>query len=134
MNCSKLMLRLGTALGSSVVAVAAFNGVAIARDNGAGVGYSPQRDVSYCSTYLTARDRGAEINVRQGPGTNYTAQHYGIRGDWIDILNRNGNSNVWMFAEDDRGDTWYQIGFPASRAYGWVREDFVHLPPAECRN
>ncbi|MEB3231242.1 MAG: hypothetical protein VKJ64_09550 [Leptolyngbyaceae bacterium] len=134
MNRSPLMARVGLALGGSLVALASLAEGAIARDNGAGIGYSSQQDVSYCSTYLTARDQGARINVRQGPGTNYESQHYGLQNDWIDILNRNGNPNEWMYAGDGQGYTWYQIGFPSSRAYGWVREDFVQLPPAECRN
>ncbi|NEQ99300.1 MAG: SH3 domain-containing protein [Cyanothece sp. SIO2G6] len=134
MNRSKLMIRVGIAFGSSLVALASLGEVAIARDNSAGIGYSSQQDVSYCSTYLTARDQGAQINVREGPGNNHGVRHYGLRNDWIDILNRNGNPNEWMYAGDERGYTWYQIGFPASRAYGWVREEFVQLPPAECRN
>lgn len=134
MKYSKPIVCLGVALGTSLATLGAWSEAAIARDNGAGIGYSSQQDVSYCSTYLTARDQGAQINVRQGPGTNYEAQHYGLRNDWVDILNRNGNPNEWMYAGDDRGYTWYQIGFPTSRAYGWVREDFVQLPPAECRN
>ena len=131
-----LHCRLGriVLLSTSVFTALTMNLVAIARDNGAGIGYSSSRDVSYCSTSLTAADRNARINVRHGPGTVYEAEHYGLFNDWVDILNENGNPNVWMSGEDNEGYSWYQIGFPASRAYGWVREDFLRFPPDECRN
>ena len=121
-------------LGTSMLTVLSMNSVAIARDTGAGVGYSSGRDVSYCSTSLTANERTAQINVRHGPGTVYEAEHYGLVNDWVDILNREGNPNVWMSGQDSDGYSWYQIGFPESRAYGWVREDFLQFPPGECRN
>lgn len=50
-------------------------------------------------------------------------------GDYL-----NGNPRDWMSAQDGQGFTWYQVGFPSSRAYGWVRGDFVSLPPAQCRD
>lgn len=134
MKSIRSVVRLGLIWGASLVATLSLGNAAIARDRGAGIGYSSARDVSYCSTTLTAQDEGARINIRQGPGTGYEAQHYGIEGDWIDILNRNGNPDWWMDAEDNQGYIWYQIGFSSSRAYGWVREDFVELPPIECRN
>ncbi|MEM9212944.1 MAG: hypothetical protein AAGD25_01075 [Cyanobacteria bacterium P01_F01_bin.150] len=117
-----------------MLTVLSTNSAAIARDNGAGIGYSSSRDVSYCSTSLTARELDAQINIRHGPGTAYDAEHYGLVDDWVDILNQNGNPNAWMSGFDNEGYSWYQIGFPASRAYGWVREDFLSLPPDECRN
>ncbi|MEB3357660.1 MAG: hypothetical protein VKK04_13105 [Synechococcales bacterium] len=122
------------ALVASLASVVLMPADALARTAGAGVGYSGQTDVSYCATRLTSRDRNTRINVREGPGTNFEARHYGLSNDWVDILNRNGNPNNWMSAQDGTGYTWYQVGFPASRAYGWVREDFVALPPVECRN
>lgn len=104
------------------------------RGNGAGLGYSSSQDTSYCSTTLTSRERGSQINVRQGPGINYAIQHYGYPGDMVDILNNQGNPNNFKSARDGEGFRWYQVGFQISRAYGWVREDFLTLPPIECRN
>ena len=127
-------MQLGAILATSMLTVLSIPSAAIARDNGAGIGYSSRRDVSYCSTSLTAREREAEINVRHGPGTVYAAEHYGLVNDWVDILNQNGNPNAWMSGQDNDGYSWYQVGFPESRAYGWVREDFLIFPPEECRN
>lgn len=121
-------------LGISLWAGLSWKDMAIARDTDAGVGYSNSRDVSYCSTSLIAREQDARINVRHGPGTVYDVEHYGLVNDWVDILNRNGNPNVWMSGQDKDGYSWYQIGFPESRAYGWVREDFLRFPPEECRD
>ena len=125
---------LSLMLGMGLFTAMSWNEAAIARDSNAGIGYSSRRDVSYCATTLTARERNAQINVRHGPGTVYEAQHYGLVNDWVDILNLDGNPNIWMSGQDNNGYTWYQIGFPSSRAYGWVREDFLSFPPSECRN
>ncbi|NET52416.1 MAG: hypothetical protein F6K09_28130 [Merismopedia sp. SIO2A8] len=72
--------------------------------------------------------------IGEGPGTVYNERHYGYAGDWVDILNNNGDPNVWQSGQDRSGYIWYQIGFPASQAYGWVREDFLSFPPEQCRN
>ncbi|HBE58443.1 MAG TPA: hypothetical protein DEG17_18290 [Cyanobacteria bacterium UBA11149] len=104
------------------------------RGNGAGLGYSSSQDISYCSTTLKSRERDSQINVRQGPGINYAIQHYGYGGDMVDILNNQGNPNQMKSARDGEGFLWYQVGFQISRAYGWVREDFLTIPPIECRN
>ena len=134
MNSHINKLGLNILVGAGVFTLLSWNSVAIARDNGAGIGYSSSRDVSYCSTSLIAQERDARINIRHGPGTVYEAEHYGVVNDWVDILNRDGNPNVWMSGEDNEGYDWYQIGFPKSRAYGWVRGDFLQFPPDECRN
>lgn len=131
---SKQLIRGSIGIAAAALGTVAVATEAIARSAGAGVGYSSQTDVSYCSTYLTSQDTGSRINVREGPGTNFSAQHYGLTNDWVDILNRNGNPSNWMSAQDGQGFTWYQVGFPSSRAYGWVRSDFVSIPPAQCRN
>jgi hypothetical protein len=117
-----------------IISVSSVSSPASVRSNGAGIGYSSNKDVSFCSTTLTSKQSGSRINIRQGPGSNYAIQHYGISGDKIDILNDGGNPNKFKSARDREGDTWYQIGFPKSRAYGWIRADFLNLPPTECRN
>jgi hypothetical protein len=120
-------------------AIAATGAIAIhsaaALAQGAGIGYQVS-DTSYCSTELYTEDYNGRVNVREGPGLGYEARHYGVDGDYVDILraSRGGDPNEWAAAEDRSGYIWYQVGFPASRAYGWVREDFLVLPPTECRN
>jgi hypothetical protein len=126
------VLQLGT-IGAAIASALTISTAAFARDRGAGVGYI-EYDLSYCSTYLTSWDQGSPINLRQGPSTGYQIQHYGYGGDWVDILNANNNPNQWMSGQDSQGYLWYQVGFPSSGAYGWVRADFLQLPPAQCRN
>ncbi|WP_448560798.1 hypothetical protein [Trichothermofontia sp.] len=121
------------AMGTTIAAILAISPAALARNYGAGIGYSVS-DTSYCSTTLTAQDRHSKINIRQGAGRQFQAVHYGYAGDWVDILNYRGNPEDWLDREDSQGYTWYQVGFPASRAFGWVREDFLTMPPEECRN
>lgn len=67
---------------------------------------------------LTARDSKAQINVRDGPGMNYSNRHYGVAGDKVDII-ASANSND--------GLVWYQVKFQVSGAEGWVRNDFIQL-------
>ena len=105
--------------------------IAQAREVGAGVGYSLSEDVSYCSGYLDAEDSKSRINLRKGPGTNYAIAHYGLRGDKVDFLNRDGDPKELMVEDDTNDVRWYQVGFRESGAYGWVRRDFVRQD--ECR-
>jgi hypothetical protein len=128
----KIKQCLGIGLGLAIVL--SFAPVAEARGQGAGTGYTPAKDGTYCSTKLVARDAKAQINLREGPGTTYKAVHYGLSGNKVDFLSQNGNPKKWMSRKDSSGKVWYQVGFPTSRAYGWVRADFVQLPPVECRD
>ncbi len=105
--------------------------IAQARGVGAGVGYSLSEDVSYCSGYLDAEDSKSRINLRQGPGTNYAIAHYGLPGDMVDFLNRDGDPKELLVEDDTDGVRWYQVGFRESGAYGWVRRGFVRQD--ECR-
>lgn len=67
---------------------------------------------------LTAHGSKTQINVRDGPGTNYYNRHYGIYGDKVDII---------AFARSNDGFVWYQVKFQVSGAEGWVRSDFIQL-------
>lgn len=84
---------------------------------------SPSLDTSPSTTtqlsgqgVLVARDDGATINIRSGPGKTYRNLHYGIRGDNVTFLSLDKASD---------GDTWYQIRFNISGADGWVHQDFI---------
>jgi Bacterial SH3 domain len=70
-------------------------------------------------------------DVREGAGVDYSITHYGMPGDTVHFLNRDGNPKELMVEEDVNGVSWYQVGFPDSGAYGWVRRDFVRQ--TECR-
>lgn len=127
-------MRIPQCIGLGLAIALAWGPVAEARGGGAGVGYSPAKDGTYCTTRLTAQDKSSRINLREGPGTRFKIRHYGLKGDTVDFLRQNGDPNTWMQEADASGNIWYQVGFPKSRAYGWVREDFVQIPPVECRN
>ncbi len=68
------------------------------------------------SARLTARDNGARINVRTAPSTQAHSPHYGIVGDWVELLN--------AFDASD-GYVWYYVRFYQSGAEGWIRSDFL---------
>ncbi|NET54547.1 MAG: hypothetical protein F6K09_39965 [Merismopedia sp. SIO2A8] len=87
---------MGVVLGTGVFTALSTGAAAIARGNTAGVGYSSRSDVSYCSTSLTANDPNSPINIREGPGTVYNERHYGYAGDWVDILNNNGDPTIYL--------------------------------------
>ncbi|MFO7143446.1 peptide-binding protein, partial [Arthrospira sp. PCC 8006] len=53
---------------------------------------------------LFANDAGSQINIRSGPGTNYSVAHYGYAGDYVDVINERVVN----------GYKWYYVEFPAS--------------------
>lgn len=127
-------MKIQQCVGLGLAIALTWSSVAEARGRGAGVGYTPTKDATYCSAQLTAQNKTARINLREGPGTNYKARHYGLRGDTVVFLRQGSDPNVRMEAQDASGKTWYQVGFHKSRAYGWVRADFVLLTAMECWN
>jgi hypothetical protein len=69
---------------------------------------------------LTARDPHAQINIRLFPTLTSPSPHYGLVGDRVEVLKtsvRNG------------GSRWHLVRFDASKASGWVREDYIILQP-----
>jgi SH3-like domain-containing protein len=72
---------------------------------------------------LTARDRGAHINLRSQPTARSRAVGYGLPGDRVDL---------WQCVQDY--DTpgsdlnWCKVHFPVSGAVGWIRSDFIIFP------
>jgi hypothetical protein len=126
-----LIKKIGLIGIGATIAVMTHPSIAQARSAGAGIGYNSSVDTSYCSAVLIATNPNSRINVREGSGVNYETIHYGMPGDSVDFLNRDGNPKEIMVEEDANGVKWYQIGFPESSAYGWVRRDFVRQ--TECR-
>lgn len=61
---------------------------------------------------------GSRVNIRSAPSTTASTPSYGLVGDRVVVLEQ-------TLGEDDR--TWYFVEFPASKARGWVREDFVGM-------
>ncbi|MDY7022027.1 MAG: SH3 domain-containing protein [Cyanobacteriota bacterium] len=68
------------------------------------------------SAQLRANDPGAYVNIRTAPTTESSAPHYGLPGDWVEIL----DSSV-----GEGGYVWFYVKFYESEATGWVREDFL---------
>lgn len=71
---------------------------------------------------LLTAEPGSRINVRTGPGTGYSAQHYGRSGDRVTILT-SGIESCGQLA--DSCHPWYRVRFLQSEAVGWVRGDFL---------
>ncbi len=88
---------------------------------------------SYCQATLKAQERGARINIREGAGLNSRVLHYGIAGDRVMLLRETANGDPERLAirTDTQGYSWYRVGFPKTRATGWVRSDFFE---PECFN
>ncbi|QQE64646.1 SH3 domain-containing protein [Leptolyngbya sp. BL0902] len=73
---------------------------------------------------LTA-EPGSQINIRTGPGTRFVAQHYGIAGDRVVIL----ESAMEACGAALDCPQWHRLRFEVSGAVGWVRSDFVVRGP-----
>ena len=59
-----------------------------------------------CDVKLRASSPGARINVRSGPGTQYSSPHYGVAGDRVVVLRGNsvdGNVDGFAIASDRQG-------------------------------
>ena len=68
------------------------------------------------SARLTANDPGAQINVRTAPTTRANSPHYGVAGDWVEVLNSSDGGDGYI---------WYYVRFYQSGAEGWIRSDFL---------
>ncbi len=129
-----LIQKIGLIGIGATIAVMTQTSIAQAGDGigtGAGMGYDGA-ETSYCSGELVTNNPNSRINVRAGAGLGYTTIHYGMPGDTVDFLSQYRNPSELMVVDDNNGVSWYQIGFPESRAYGWVRHDFVRQ--TQCRN
>ena len=85
--------------------------------------YNPQAKF-YVLGGLFTYSHGSHINVRTGPGTHYSARHYGLPGDRVIVLNE---------AHGRDGYRWWYLQFKNSGAKGWIREDFVAIPNSGLR-
>jgi hypothetical protein len=88
-----------------------------------------ERDVFCGLARLIGKQPGSQITLRSGAGTNYPSQGYGLVGDRVAVLyldKRHNNIDHQLFY-DSGGHVWYKVGFPKSRAVGWIRGDFVDV-------
>ena len=64
---------------------------------------------------------GDDVNVRKGPGADYTSLGFFYKGDKVRIVDSNRNAH---------NETWYKIEFDNPKVgliVGWVRSDFINL-------
>ena len=81
-----------------------------------------------CDVKLRSSSPGARINVRSGPGTQYSSPHYGVAGDRVVVLRGNsvdGNVDGFAIASDRQGYQWVKVKFSKSGAQGWIRRDLL---------
>jgi len=81
------------------------------------------RQRSFCLGELRSQEPAARIQLRSGAGTDQPARGYGVNGDLVFLLAQ--RPPEYDTARDRQGKVWYRVGFPASKATGWVRSDLV---------
>lgn len=67
------------------------------------------------TAYLSAKETGSTINVRENPSTSAPVRHMGRAGDAVKVADR---------MQGDDGFTWYKVAFESGQQ-GWVRSDFI---------
>lgn len=71
------------------------------------------------ASYLTGNTAGSRVNIRNGPGTEYSTDgSYGLVGEDVTSL---------MFGYDSNCETWYKVRFPSSGYEGWVHGNYVEF-------
>lgn len=78
---------------------------------------SPAADGSLAgrTAYLSARDPGSTINIRENPTVTAPVRHAGRVGDAVQVVER---------TQGEDGYPWYQVTFSSGQT-GWVRSDFL---------
>ncbi|MEO1095785.1 MAG: SH3 domain-containing protein [Cyanobacteria bacterium J06638_28] len=103
-------------LGASLLSLGIFPALALAE-------YPSGIWRTFCVAELEAENSDARINLRAGPSTTYEIVSYGTPGDFVHLVTQNPpEPNI---AEDSEGFLWYRVGFPKSKAVGWIRADFL---------
>lgn len=90
-----------------------------------GPGHTRTLYESQCTARLTARESGSQINLREGPGTEYKSLGYGLVGDFVNIMTIDAPEVT--YSEDGNGYLWRIVQFPKSGAKGWIRGDFLNM-------
>ncbi len=78
---------------------------------------------SNCSVSIVGNERGSRVNMRSGPGTEFTSPGYILVGQAVRMLNdSNGNR---ISRNDNQRMKWFLVEYVPSGTRGWVREDFL---------
>lgn len=78
---------------------------------------------SNCNVRIVGQVRGSQVNMRSGPGTNFSAPSYVLVGQSVNMLNYNSGERVVDY--DRAGNEWYFVEYIPSRTRGWIRSDFI---------
>jgi uncharacterized protein YgiM (DUF1202 family) len=70
------------------------------------------------SGVLVTEDARSQVNVRSEASTQSNILHYGLTGDWVEVL---------RVTKANDGYVWFYVKFDDSQAEGWIRGDFVQL-------
>jgi SH3-like domain-containing protein len=68
--------------------------------------------------FIKGDSPGSRVNVRVGPGSEFTADAYGLVGDYVQVIGQAFSSEC---------ETWIKVRFPNSGHEGWIRSDFIGL-------
>lgn len=79
---------------------------------------TPENELNGREGVLTAKEPGEKIIVYTGAGTNFEGRYYGVVGERVIVLDE-------TMGKDSH--TWYQVQFPQSDTYGWIRSDFIRV-------
>lgn len=121
LSSKKTIQGLGLLAMTGLIGFSAMKGIAQSNST-----LSPRNIAAASNTFQQPEDRFAlalhlantssRINVRSGPGTNFSVKHYGLSGDAVTGLNQRPGKD---------GYEWFFIEFNQSGAQGWVREDLL---------
>ena len=78
---------------------------------------------SNCNVRVVGQVRGSQVNMRSGPGTNFSAPNYVLVGQSVNMLNNNNGERV--LAYDRAGNEWYLVEYIPTRTRGWIRGDLL---------
>jgi hypothetical protein len=92
-------------------------------DTSSSYGNRPAQVTNTRVATLSARDAGAQINLRTAPTVYSRANGYGLAGDQVNILE-------CVMDQDTVGSdlNWCRVQFLQSGAIGWIRSDFIIFP------
>lgn len=61
---------------------------------------------------------GSRVNLREGPGTEFTADAYGLVGDSVQVIGQ---------AFSTECETWAKVRFPQSGYEGWIHANYIEM-------
>lgn len=79
---------------------------------------------SSCNVPIVGRERGSQVNMRSGAGTNYESPSYVLVGQLVNLL-RDDRDGDRLQRKDNEGMIWAFVEYLPTRTRGWIREDFL---------